>query len=159
MASLNRVCLSGNLTRDVEVRYTPGGTAVADLGLAVSDRRKDAKGEWIDETTFVDCTAWGRTAEIAGEYLAKGGPVVIEGKLKLDSWERDGQKHSKLKVVVENLVLVGSKPPGSRPPATTSDTPRSAGGASRGRREPSRNIHSGSGAGVPAGDDIPFAAW
>lgn len=109
MASFNKVILMGNLTRDPEVRYTQGGTAVSEIGLAVNDRRKDAKGEWIEETTFVDCTLWGRTAEIAGEYLGKGSQVLMEGRLKLDSWEKDGQKRSKLRVVAENLRMLGGK--------------------------------------------------
>ncbi len=110
MASYNRVILIGNVTRDIEIRYIPSGTAVLDLGLAVNDRRKDSKtGEWIEETTFVDVTLWGRTAEIAGEYLSKGSPVFIEGRLKLDTWEQDGQKRSKLKVVGDRMQLIGSR--------------------------------------------------
>ena len=106
----NRVILMGNVTRDLEIRYIPSGTAVLDLGLAVNDRRKDSKtGEWVEETTFVDVTLWGRTAEIAGEYLSKGSPVFIEGRLKLDSWEQDGQKRSKLKVVGDRMQLIGSR--------------------------------------------------
>ena len=93
MASYNRVILLGNLTRDPEIRYLASGMAVCDVGLAVNDRRKNASGEWVDETTFVDVTVWGRTAEVMGEYLSKGSPVLIEGRLKLDSWEgQDGQK-------------------------------------------------------------------
>ena len=80
MASYNRVILVGNLTRDIELRYTGGGTAVTDIGLAVNDRRKTATGEWIDETTFVDVTLWGRTAEVASEYLGKGSPILVEGR-------------------------------------------------------------------------------
>ena len=84
--------------------------AVADIGLAVNDRRKNANGEWIEETTFVDVVLWGRTAEVAGEYLSKGSPVLIEGRLKLDSWEgKDGQKQSKLKVVCERMQMLGAK--------------------------------------------------
>jgi len=110
MASFNRVILMGNLTRDVDLRYTPNSLPVCDIGLAVNDRRKSASGEWVDETTFVDVTLFGRTAEIAGEYLRKGSPVLIEGRLKLDQWEtNDGQKRSKLKVVCENLRMVGGK--------------------------------------------------
>ena len=85
MASFNRVILVGNLTRDLELRYIPSGTAVTDIGLAVNDRRKNASGEWVEETTFVDVTLWGRTAEVASEYLSKGSPVLIEGRLKLDT--------------------------------------------------------------------------
>jgi single-strand DNA-binding protein len=85
------------------------GTAVADVGLAVNDRRKGQNGEWIEETTFVDVTLWGRTAEVAGEYLSKGSPILIEGRLKYDTWEKDGQKRSKLSVVCERMQMVGSK--------------------------------------------------
>jgi single-strand DNA-binding protein len=99
MASFNRVILMGNLTRDVELRYTGSQLAVTDIGLAVNDKRKNQQGEWIEEVTFVDITLWGRTAEIAAEYLTKGSPVLIEGRLKLDTWEKDGKKNYKLKVV------------------------------------------------------------
>jgi single-strand DNA-binding protein len=109
MASFNKVILMGNLTRDVEIRYIPSGTAVAEVGLAVNDRRKNASGEWVDETTFVDVTLWGRQAEVAGEYLSKGSPVLIGGRLKLDQWEKDGQKRSKLRVVAENMRMLGGK--------------------------------------------------
>ena len=109
-ASYNRVILLGNLTRDPEIRYTPSGTAVTDVGLAVNDRRKNSEGQWVDETTYVDVTLWGRTAEVAGEYLSKGSPVLIEGRLKLDSWESgDGQKRNKLRVVCERMQMVGSR--------------------------------------------------
>ena len=114
MASFNRVILIGNLTRDPELRYVSSGTAVTDIGLAVNDRRKNANGEWVEETTFVDVTLWGRTAEVAGEYLTKGSPVLIEGRLKLDSWEgKDGQKHSKLRVVCDRMQMLGSRGPGA----------------------------------------------
>jgi len=109
MASFNRVILMGNLTRDVELRYTGSQLAVTDIGLAVNDKRKNQQGEWIEEVTFVDITLWGRTAEIAAEYLTKGSPVLIEGRLKLDSWEKDGKKNYKLKVVGENMRLLGGR--------------------------------------------------
>lgn len=112
MASFNKVILVGNLTRDPEVRYTTGGTAVTELGLAVSRQWTDrGSNERKEETTFVDVTLWGRTAEIAGEYLSKGRPVLIEGRLQLDQWEdkETGQKRSKLKVVGETLQLLGSR--------------------------------------------------
>jgi single-strand DNA-binding protein len=110
MASHNRVILLGNVTRDVELRYVASGMAVTDIGLAVNDKRKNANGEWVEETTFVDVTLWGRTAEVASEYLSKGSPVFIEGRLKLDTWEsNDGQKRSKLKVVGEKMQLVGGR--------------------------------------------------
>jgi len=109
MASFNRVILLGNLTRDIEVRYLQSGMAVADVGMAVNDRRKGQNGEWIEEATFVDVTLWGRTAEVAGEYLSKGSPLLVEGRLKYDTWEKDGQKRSKLSVVCERMQMVGSK--------------------------------------------------
>jgi single-strand DNA-binding protein len=114
MASYNRVILLGNMTRDVELKYTAGGTAVTDIGLAVNDRRKNAQGEWVEETTFVDVTLWGRTAELAGEYLGKGSPLLVEGRLKLDQWETDGQKRSKLRVVCERMQFVGGPRDGGR---------------------------------------------
>ena len=109
MASYNRVVLLGNLTRDVEVRYLQSGMAVTDIGLAVNDRRKNQAGEWVEQPTFVDVTLWGRTAEVAGEYLTKGSPILIEGRLKLDTWESDGQKRSKLKVVGERMQMLGGQ--------------------------------------------------
>ncbi|NOY43642.1 MAG: single-stranded DNA-binding protein [Planctomycetes bacterium] len=108
MASYNRVVLLGNLTRDPELRYLSSGTAVSDIGLAINDRVK-RNNEWVEETTFVDVTLWGRTAEVANEYLGKGSSVLIEGRLKLDSWEKDGQKRSKLKVVGEKMQMVGGR--------------------------------------------------
>jgi single-strand DNA-binding protein len=125
MASFNRVILLGNLTRDPELRYVPSGTAVTDIGLAVNDRRKSADGQWVEDTTFVDVTLWGRTAEVAGEYLSKGSPVLIEGRLKLDTWEtNDGQKRSKLKVVGDRMQLLGGRGGGSggRPASRQEDT-------------------------------------
>ena len=109
MASFNRVILLGNVTRDPELRYIASGTAVTEIGLAVNDRRKTASGEWVEETTFVDVTLWGRTAEIAGEYVTKGSPLLIEGRLKLDTWEKDGKKNSKLRVVCDRMQLLGSR--------------------------------------------------
>src|SRR6202040_602809 len=115
MASFNKVILLGNLTRDPEVRYTPKGSAVCDLGIAVNRSYTTDAGEKREEATFVDVTLWGRTAEVAGEYLKKGRPVFIEGRLQLDSWDdkQTGQKRSKLKVVGEGLQLLGSRPGGS----------------------------------------------
>ena len=111
MANLNKVMLMGNLTRDPEVRYTPKGTAVAELGLAINRVYTADNNEKREETTFVDVTLWGRTAEIAGEFLKKGRPVFIEGRLQLDTWDdkQTGQKRSKLKVVGEAMQLIGSR--------------------------------------------------
>jgi single-strand DNA-binding protein len=106
-ASFNKVIVVGNVTRDIDLKYTQGGTAVTDVGLAVNDRRKDESGEWVDDTTFLDITLWGKNAETAGTYVSKGMPLLIEGRLKLDTWEQDGQKRSKLKVVGERMQMLG----------------------------------------------------
>jgi single-strand DNA-binding protein len=108
MASFNRVILMGNLTRDPELRHIPSGTAVAELGIAVNDRIK-RNDQWVEETTFVDITLWGRTAEIAKQYLEKGSPVLIEGRLRLETWEKEGQKRSKLKVVGDRMQMIGGR--------------------------------------------------
>ncbi len=117
MGSFNRVILLGNVTRDIELRHIPSGMAVTDMGLAVNEKRKQSE-QWVKETTFVDVTLWDRTAEIAAEYLSKGSPVLIEGRLKLDTWEQDGQKRSKLKVVGEKMQLLGDARPQQQPAAT-----------------------------------------
>src|SRR6266404_4369757 len=111
MASFNKVLLLGNLTRDPEVRYTPKGSAVCDLGIAANRVYTTDSGEKREEVTFVDVTLWGRTAEIAGEYLKKGRPVLIEGRLQLDTWDdkTTGQKRSKLRVVCERMQMLGSR--------------------------------------------------
>ena len=114
MASFNRVILVGNVTRDPELRYISSGTAVTYIGLAVNDRRKTASGEWVEETTFVDVTLWGRTAEVAGEYVTKGSPLLIEGRLKLDTWEKEGKKNSKLRVVCDRMQLLSARSEGGR---------------------------------------------
>lgn len=101
MASLNKVLLIGNLTRDPDLRYTPKGTAVAEISLACNEKRKDQAGNYVEEVTFVDVTLWSSTAENVSKYLVKGSPIFVEGKLSLDQWEdkQTGQKRSKLKVV------------------------------------------------------------
>lgn len=146
MASFNRVILVGNLTRDVVVKYTQSQTAVTEIGLAVNDRVK-RQGEWVDETTFVDITLWGRTAEIAGEYLSKGSPVLVEGRLKLDQWEQDGQKRYKLRVVGEKMQMLGG---------------RSGGGGGGGGQRPQSDSYSSNApteqpaGGTPPDDEVPF---
>ena len=108
MANLNKVMLIGNLTRDPELRYTPKGTAVADVGLAINRVWNNEAGQKQEETTFVDVTLWGRQAELAEKYLGKGRGVYIEGRLQLDTWDdkETGKKRSKLKVVGENLQFL-----------------------------------------------------
>jgi single-strand DNA-binding protein len=102
MASLNKVLLIGNLTRDPEIRYIPSGTAVADIGVAVGRKWTGQDGQKHEETTFVDVTIWARSAELAGEYLHKGDPIFVEGRLQLDQWQdKEGQKRSRMRVVCE----------------------------------------------------------
>lgn len=115
--SINRVNISGNLTRDPELRATAGGTQVLSFGVAVNDRRRNAQtGEWEDYPNFVDCTMFGNRAEAVGRFLAKGMKVAIEGKLRYSSWERDGQKRSKLEVIVDEIDVMVRREQGSRAP-------------------------------------------
>ena len=117
MANLNKVMIIGNLTADPDVRTTPRGNSVAELRLAVNRVSSGPnEGERREETTFLDVTCWGRTAEIAGQYLAKGRPVFIEGRLQQDTWEdkQTGQKRSKIRIVAENMQLLGSRDAGGQ---------------------------------------------
>ena len=110
MANYNKVLMMGNLTRDPELKRTSSDMAVAQIGMAVNRRYKDKAGEMREETTFVDCEAWGRTAETMTKYLSKGKPVFIEGRLKLDQWQdKDGNNRSKLKIVIENFQFIDSR--------------------------------------------------
>ena len=109
MASFNNVTLVGNLTRDVELRHVgANNTAVADVSIAVNERVK--KGDdWLDEVNFFDCVLWSRKAEVAAEYLGKGSPILVSGRLKQETWEKDGQKRSKVKIIVNELQMLGKK--------------------------------------------------
>jgi single-strand DNA-binding protein len=111
MASYNKVMLIGNLTRDPEIRYTPKGSAVADLGLAVNRVYTTENNERREEVTYIDVVLWSRLAELAGQYLNKGSAVFIEGRLQMDSWEdkQTGQKRSKIRVVGETMQFLGGK--------------------------------------------------
>jgi single-strand DNA-binding protein len=150
MASFNKVILMGNLTRDPELRYTPKGTALAKIGLAVNRLWRTETGETKEEATFVDVEAWGTQAENISKYMKKGSPLLIEGRLRLDQWDdkQTGQKRSKLVVVCENSRFVGSAAPRenydaepARPrAAASSPTPEAA--------EPD--------APPPESDDVPF---
>src|SRR5215468_2480032 len=154
MASFNKVILLGNLTRDPEVRYTPKGSAVCDLGVAVNRVYTTEGGERREEVTFVDVVLWARLAEIAGEYLRKGRPVFIEGRLQLDSWEdkQSGQKRNKLKVVADNVQFLGARGGGSSGGSEEGDeAPRSGTGGGRNVPPPKR-----SGPVEPDDDEIPF---
>lgn len=146
MASLNQVTILGNLTRDVELRHIPSGTAVCELGLAINEKVKRNE-QWVDETVFVDVTCFARTAEIAAEYLSKGSPVLIVGRLKLDQWEQDGQKRSKLKVVANELKLLGGpqKPQERTPKQGTAAEPPKV------RRQPEPPVEAAVG-----DEEIPF---
>ena len=157
MANVNKVILIGNVTRDPEIKYTPKGTAVVDLGLAINRFIPASEGnEKREETTFVDVTLWGRQAEVANEYAKKGRPVYIEGRLQLDSWEdkQSGQKRSKLRVVGENLQLLGSREGGGgggggggfRGGDEDAPPPRRASSPAPASRPPAE----------PEDDDIPF---
>jgi single-strand DNA-binding protein len=157
MANLNKVLLMGNLTRDPEVRYTPKGTAVTELGIAVNRIYSGENGEKREEVTFVDVTVWGRTAENVGEYLRKGRPVFIEGRLQLDSWEdkQSGQKRNKLKVVADNVQFLGSRGSGGGgggPEEGDEAPPRSGTGSGARNAPPPKS----SGPAEPDDDEIPF---
>jgi single-strand DNA-binding protein len=151
MANLNKVMLIGNVTRDPEVKFTPKGSAVADLGLAVNRVYTNQSGEKTEEVTYIDVELWGRLAEIAGEYAKKGRPVFIEGRLRLDSWEdkQSGQKRNRLKVVAEGLQLLGSRPGGGAGGADYE-------GEGEAAAKPPRPAPARSAASEPADDDIPF---
>lgn len=159
MANLNKILLIGNLTRDPEVRYTPKGTAVGELGLAVNRRAPDGNGGYNDETTFIDVTLWGNNAENAQKYLAKGRSVFIEGRLQLDSWEdkQSGQKRTKLKVVAEVLQFLGGGEKGEVSKAKSDTPPRnSRGGFDRDGRGNPVDPDSPAGGDDDYPDDIPF---
>jgi single-strand DNA-binding protein len=114
MASYNRVILMGNLTRDPQLRYLPNQTAVVDIGLAVNHKFRTASGEDREEVCFIDCTAFGKQAEVINQYCQKGRPLLVEGRLKLDTWDdkQTGQKRSKHKVNIDNFQLLGSRQDG-----------------------------------------------
>lgn len=163
MPNFNKVLLMGNLTRDPELRYTPSGSAVADFGVAVNRKWTGQNGEKKEEACFVDCQAWTRSAEVISEYCKKGSAIFIEGRLKLDSWEgRDGQKHSRLRVVVENFQFVGA-PAGRRPgapgaPAGTAPSRPASRRAEEAEPPPPEDVDAEPPAEGPlkSNDDIPF---
>ena len=120
--SVNKVMLMGNLTRDIELKHLTSGQVVGSFGIAVNRRYKTKDGETREEVAFIDCEAWARTAEVMSQYLSKGRPVFIEGRLKLDQWEaQDGTKRSKLKVVVEQFQFVDSREGGGNTSGGNSD--------------------------------------
>src|SRR5271167_4980905 len=153
MASFNKVVLVGNLTRDPELRYTPKGTAIAKIGVAVNRVWTNEAGEKKEEVTFVDVDIFGRTAENVGQYMRKGRPILIEGRLKLDQWDdkQTGQKKSKLGVVAETVQFLGSAP-GSEGGAPAA--PRAARPAAPASAAPAAEPVEGDG--PPESDDVPF---
>jgi single-strand DNA-binding protein len=160
MANYNRVILAGNLTRDPELRYTPKGSAIADLGMAINRTWKSETGEMKEEVTFVDVVAYGRTAEVISQYLKKGRPLLVEGRLRLETWEdkQTNQKKSKLRVVCESFQFLdsgrsaegGVPAPGgpgavrSRPAASAATAPAAETGGATGDEPPLEE------------DDVPF---
>ncbi len=146
MASFNKVILCGNITRDLELRYTAGGTAVVDVGLAVNNRVK--KGEdWVDEPMFIDVTLFGKRAETIAEYCGKGSPLLVEGRLKLEQWETDGQKRSKHVIVADSVEMLASRKDKEQeePAPKKADNKKAAGGKANGKAKPQESS-----------EDIPF---
>ncbi len=151
MANFNKVYLLGNITRDPEIRYTPKGTAIARLGLAVNRSWKTESGETHEEATFIDVDAFGRQAETLGQYLRKGNPIFIEGRLRLDTWEdkQTNQKRSKLYVVLENFQFLGSKNEGTAPEGGGGPVQEKPQSSSPPMQSPPPNP-------LPDDDDVPF---
>jgi len=156
MASFNKVILMGNLTRDPELRYTPKGTAIAKIGLAVNRVWTNEAGEKKEEVTFVDVDVFGRTAENVGQYMRKGRPIMIEGRLKLDQWDdkATGAKRSKLGVIAETVQFLGSAPGagegGGAPSAPAAPRVQRPAPAAAPAADPVE------GDGPPESDDVPF---
>lgn len=157
MASFNKVILAGNLTRDPELRYTPKGTAIAKLALAVNRRWTGEDGQTREEVTYVDIDAFGKQAEVISQYLRKGGGLLLEGRLKLDQWDdkQTGQKRSRLGVVLESFTFLGGRPEGagSAPSAPPASVP---GRVSGNRPSSSAPAPADAEGGPPDDDDVPF---
>ncbi len=173
MLSINKVLVTGRLTRDPETKYLPSGQALTNLGLAVNRRFQDKNGEWRDDTMFIDVETWGKTAERCAETLRKGQPVFVEGRLKQDSWEREGQKQTKIKISADSVKgfeagrggqggeagggeYEGEGGGGSSRPASSGAARPAQGGYSQSRATgaPSDNLDFDNGPNVQ--DDIPF---
>ena len=158
MPNLNRVLLIGNLTRDPEVRYTPKGTAVAEMSLAINRYIQTEGGEKKEEVTFVDVTLWARLAEISGEYLKKGKPVFIEGRLQLDTWDdkQTGQKKYMTEVVANDLVLLGGRGEGGGEYAGSSRGASASAGGNNFDQSAPEPEHAPAGSSPITDEDIPF---
>ncbi|HEX7569607.1 MAG TPA: single-stranded DNA-binding protein [Verrucomicrobiae bacterium] len=154
MANFNKVIIAGNLTRDPELRYTPKGTAIAKIGLAISRKWRNEAGEMKDETTFVDVDAFGKTAETIGQYLKKGRPILVEGRLRYETWDdkQSGQKRSKLGVVMDHFQFMDSGRGEGEVSAPTSSAPRAA----RPAAPAAPAAEPVEGDGPPESDDVPF---
>jgi single-strand DNA-binding protein len=139
MGTMNRVFLMGNLTRDPELRKTPSGIAVSDLGLAVNEKYRNKSGEMVESVCFADIVVWGRQAETCGQFLAKGAPIIVEGRLQLDQWKTNaGEKRSRLRVRADRVQFLGKSRQGSTPDVPADQTESEAvvandGGHSRDR--------------------------
>jgi single-strand DNA-binding protein len=145
--NINRVVLTGNLTRDPELRTTPGGTSVCSLRVACNTRRKDASGEWVDKPNYFDVTVWGAQGENCATYLQKGRPVAVDGRLEWREWEQDGNKRQAVDIIADRVQFLGSR----------------EGGENGGRFTPQSDVPADTGdfdtapAGAKTGDDdIPF---
>ena len=157
MANLNKVMLIGNLTRDPDLKYTPGNQAVCEIGLAVNRKYRTKDNEEREEVTFIDCEAWGKAAEIIKQYMTKGRPIFIEGRLKLDTWEKDGKKNSKLRVVCYRMQLLGSRSgDAGRGPKSRVSAGRGAAQSGGDEFDQSSGYDDGPSGGPVADDDIPF---
>ncbi len=163
MANLNKVMLIGNLTRDPELRHTPKGTAVSEISLAINRNWTNDQGQKQEETTFVEITFWGRQAEVIQQYVTKGSPIYVEGRLQLDSWDdkETGKKRSKLRVIGENFQFLSAKPSGQGAQGAGSGNPQ-GGGANQASSAPEQRSGPPQGASAARvddfqeDDDIPF---
>jgi single-strand DNA-binding protein len=158
MANLNKVMLIGNLTRDPELRHTPKGTAVSEISMAINRVWNNDQGQKQEETTFVEVTLWGRQAELAQQYLVKGRPVYIEGRLQLDSWDdkETGKKRSKLRVIGENMQFLSSGSGGGAGGGNFSERPPQSSSSPQQRSGPPQGASAAPADEFQEEDDIPF---
>jgi single-strand DNA-binding protein len=161
MANLNKVMLIGNLTRDPELRHTPSGKTVSEIGLAINRTWTNDQGQKQEETTFVDVTLWGHQAEVVQQYVTKGSPIYIEGRLQLDTWDdkETGKKRSKLRIVAENFQFLSGKPGatgGGNSGGGYSERPQQAAAAPQQRSGPPQGATAAPADDFQEDDDIPF---
>lgn len=163
MASFNRVIMMGNLTRDPQLKYLPSNLAVCEFGLAVNHRRRDREGNQKEEVCFIDVTAFGKAGEIINQYMSKGQPILVEGRLKYDTWTgQDGQKHSKHSVIVDNFQFVGGRRDQAAQGAEGGGAPAASNWQSAGGGQPAAQEHgpppveSPPSESPPTGENIPF---